>query len=59
MIDNPKAKYKLIGPNWRYLGAEGKDMILGYEDGKGLLITKAKEYQMQQIDLFESQNKKS
>jgi hypothetical protein len=34
-------------------------MILGYEDGKDLLTEKAKEYQIQQIDLFESQNKKS
>lgn len=55
MIDNPNAKYKLINPDWK---AEN-EIALGYKESVELMLKRAREYQKEQLALFESKNKKS
>lgn len=50
---DPKAKYKLVSPDWKCYENE---TALSYEDGVRLMEQRAQEYQVQQIAEFESRN---
>src|SRR3989344_1914385 len=49
---SPRAKYKLVNPNWEYFTGEDS---LSYEEGQRLMRQRAEEYQKKQLALFESQ----
>jgi hypothetical protein len=53
-VDDPKAKYKLVSPDWKYI--KGED-ALSYKDGKRLLRERAEKYQAEQLALFEQSKK--